>query len=48
MNELSDFYSAEDYHHDYCAKNPGNAYCQAFINPKLAKLILSFSDLISE
>ena len=48
VNELSDFYIAEDYHHDYFTKNPGNAYCQAVINPKLAKLRLSFSDLISE
>lgn len=48
VNELSDFYIAEEYHHDYFAKNPSNAYCQAVINPKLAKLRLSFSDLISE
>ena len=48
VNDVLDFYIAEDYHHNYFAKNPGNAYCQAVINPKLAKLRLSFSDLISE
>ena len=48
VNDISDFYIAEDYHHDYFAKNPGNGYCQAVINPKLAKLRLGFSDLISE
>ena len=45
---LDTFYIAEDYHHDYFAKNPENAYCQAVINPKLAKLRLNFSDLISK
>jgi len=48
VNDVSDFYIAEDYHHDYFAKNPGNAYCQAVINPKLAKLRLNFNDLISK
>jgi len=48
VNDVLDFYIAEEYHHDYFAKNPENAYCQAVINPKLAKLRLSFSDLISE
>ncbi len=32
------FYEAEDYHHDYFAKNPAKAYCQAVISPKIAKL----------
>lgn len=29
------FYPAEDYHQNYFAKNPENAYCQAVIAPKL-------------
>ena len=48
VNNIGDFYVAEQYHHDYFTKNPENSYCQAVINPKLAKLRLSFGDLISE
>jgi peptide-methionine (S)-S-oxide reductase len=35
---LQAFYPAEDYHQDYYAKNPGQGYCVAVINPKLKKL----------
>lgn len=31
------FYPAEEYHHDYFRRNPGQGYCQAVISPKLAK-----------
>ena len=48
VNNIGDFYVAEEYHHNYFTKNPENAYCQAVINPKLAKLRVNFSDLISE
>ena len=48
VNNIVDFYIAEEYHHDYFTKNPENTYCQAVINPKLAKLKSNFSDLISE
>ena len=48
VNNIGDFYVAEKYHHNYFTKNPENAYCQAVINPKLAKLRVNFSDLISE
>ena len=48
VNNIKDFYSAEEYHHDYFAKNPTNAYCQALINPKIVKLKSNFSNLISE
>ena len=48
VNDLKQFYVAENYHHDYFTKNPNNAYCNAVINPKLNKLRSSFSDLISE
>ena len=48
VNNNVPFYEAEDYHHDYFTKNPQNAYCLAVINPKLKKLRLNFSDLISE
>lgn len=42
------FYQAEDYHHDYFTKNPGNPYCQAAISPKLAKLQLRFPALLNK
>ncbi|MDG1889512.1 MAG: peptide-methionine (S)-S-oxide reductase MsrA [Flavobacteriaceae bacterium] len=48
VNNIKDFYTAEEYHHDYFAKNPTNAYCQAVINPKIVKLKSNFSNLISE
>lgn len=35
---LDMFYFAEEYHQDYFHKNPEAGYCQAVINPKLAKL----------
>lgn len=31
------FYPAEDYHQDYLDLNPGNAYCQAIVRPKVDK-----------
>lgn len=35
---LDVFYPAEEYHQDYFARNPGQGYCVAVINPKLEKL----------
>ena len=35
---LDAFYPAEDYHQDYFAHHPENAYCSVVINPKLEKL----------
>lgn len=35
---LSRFWPAEDYHHDYFAKNPDQGYCAAVIAPKISKL----------
>ncbi len=34
---LQRFYPAEDYHKDYFELNPGNAYCQAVVRPKVEK-----------
>jgi peptide-methionine (S)-S-oxide reductase len=31
------YYPAEKYHQDYYANNPGQGYCNAVINPKVAK-----------
>jgi len=38
VTPFTNFYPAEDYHQDYYARNPGQGYCQAVINPKLSKL----------
>lgn len=37
VTPFQEFYPAEEYHHDYYRKNPGQPYCQAVIAPKLAK-----------
>ena len=38
IQPLEAFYPAEDYHRNYFAQHPEQAYCQIVINPKLAKL----------
>lgn len=40
---LETFYPAEDYHQNYFVNNPEQGYCQAVINPKLAKLRIYLS-----
>lgn len=37
------FYPAEDYHEDYFRRNPRQSYCQAVINPKVAKFRARFA-----
>ncbi len=37
VEPLEAFYPAEEYHRDYYRRNPGRAYCQAVIAPKVAK-----------
>ncbi|MBI1961399.1 MAG: peptide-methionine (S)-S-oxide reductase MsrA [Parcubacteria group bacterium] len=46
VEPLGEFYEAEDYHHDYFKKNPDQAYCQATINHKVAKLREKFAKLL--
>jgi peptide-methionine (S)-S-oxide reductase len=43
ISGLSDFYPAEDYHNDYFELNPGNAYCQAIVRPKVEKFRKAFA-----
>ena len=38
------FYIAEDYHQEYFARNPGQGYCQAVVNPKVAKFRVHFAE----
>ena len=43
---LTTFYPAEDYHRDYFAKHPGEAYCELIVSPKVAKVQKEFSALL--
>jgi peptide-methionine (S)-S-oxide reductase len=43
---LETFYPAEDYHQGYYRGNPGQGYCQAVINPKVAKFRHKFASLL--
>ena len=43
---LEKFYVAEDYHHNYFAKNPEWAYCQAVINPKMEKFRAKYGGVL--
>ena len=38
VTPFTNFYTAEAYHLDYFARNPGQPYCRAVIAPKVAKL----------
>jgi len=40
------FYVAEDYHQDFYANNPEQAYCAVVIPPKIAKLRQKFQHLL--
>lgn len=46
LEPLTEFYPAEDYHHNYYARNPYQPYCQLTIPPKLTKLHKQFTDLL--
>lgn len=41
---FSDFYKAEDYHHDYYAHNKDEPYCVYIISPKIEKFRKVFKD----
>ncbi len=44
--DLTTFYAAEDYHHNYLENNPTNPYCQSTVRPKVDKFRKVFADLI--
>jgi len=46
VTKFSEFFPAEGYHQNYFAKNPEQPYCQAVINPKVAKFRQKFSHLL--
>ncbi|NQX82528.1 MAG: peptide-methionine (S)-S-oxide reductase MsrA [Flavobacteriaceae bacterium] len=41
--ELTDYYSAEDYHKDYYSQNKEAPYCKMVITPKISKFIKKYS-----
>ena len=43
ISAFTNFYPAENYHHDYYAKNSYQPYCQFVIDPKIQKLLKEFS-----
>jgi peptide-methionine (S)-S-oxide reductase len=43
VERLRDYWSAEDYHQDFFAKNPHQGYCMAVAAPKVAKFRKTFA-----
>lgn len=46
VEPLTQFYEAENYHKDYFARNPGEAYCNLIIAPKVEKVQKDFAELL--
>ncbi|MEX2381598.1 MAG: peptide-methionine (S)-S-oxide reductase MsrA [Opitutales bacterium] len=44
---LTNFYAAEGYHQNYYQNNPARPYCQAVIEPKLARLHQRFAQKLT-
>ncbi|HEY7466646.1 MAG TPA: peptide-methionine (S)-S-oxide reductase MsrA [Dehalococcoidia bacterium] len=47
VSPLSDFYVAEDYHHNFYEDNKTYPYCAIVIDPKITKLYKNFGELVS-
>ena len=43
ISAFEEFFPAESYHDDYFRRNSGQPYCQAVINPKIAKFRARFA-----
>ena len=46
IEPLTEFWRAEEYHQDFFAHNPTQAYCMAVAAPKVSKIRASFSQYI--
>lgn len=46
LTPANEFYPAEDYHQNYYRNNPEQGYCQAIIDPKIAKLRKTYTHLL--
>lgn len=44
---INNYFEAEDYHHNYFENNPGNAYCQAVVRPKVEKFRKVFAEKLN-
>ena len=45
LSSKTNFFAAEEYHHNYFLKNPNSIYCNALIPPKLKKLQTKFLNI---
>jgi peptide-methionine (S)-S-oxide reductase len=48
LEPLGQFHVAEQYHHDYAARNPGQPYIRAVAMPKVEKLRKAHRDLLKD
>ncbi|MCL4693880.1 MAG: peptide-methionine (S)-S-oxide reductase, partial [Candidatus Hydrogenedentes bacterium] len=48
LENLEEFFPAEDYHQDYADKNPGNRYIQMFAAPKVDKVRSEFTEEVKQ
>lgn len=48
ITPFSNFYQAEDYHHDFYRQNPNQPYCRAVIDPKVRKFKKEFQDKLKD
>lgn len=46
LSPATTFWTGEDYHQDFFAKNPNQGYCNAVVSPKMAKARKAFSDFV--
>jgi peptide-methionine (S)-S-oxide reductase len=46
ITKLGEYYSAEEYHQDFFAKNPGQGYCLAVALPKVQKIRKSYAQYV--
>ena len=44
VEKLTNFYMAEDYHQNYFAENPNEAYCNLVVRPKVDKFKKNYSE----
>jgi peptide-methionine (S)-S-oxide reductase len=48
VEEVKDYYVAEDYHQEYFANNPNQPYCQAVVAPKVMKFRKKYLELLKK
>ncbi len=46
LSPATTFWTGEEYHQDFFAKNPNQGYCNAVVSPKMAKARKAFSDYV--